>query len=190
MENLINHRLEKLERPDRLAELAPEATLARIGFARGDSVCDIGAGSGIFTLPAARGTSGPVYAVDPNEGLLQVLETRASAEGLTNIKILRTGAFAYDIPTGGVDLVLLVTVLHEIEAKADLLREVVRILKPSGTLCVIEFKKEPTPFGPPLDHRIGIDAVVSVCADSGFTEKERFVLGENLYCVMFRPPNR
>lgn len=188
---MINHRLEKLENPARLAELAPEATLKRIGFACGDSVCDIGAGSGIFTLPAARGTRGTVYAVDPNDELLQILAARANAEGLTNIKILRTGAFAYDIPAGSVDLVLLVTVLHEIEAKADLLREVARILKPSGSsLCVIEFKKEPTPFGPPVDHRIGIDAVASVCADSGFAEKERFVLGQNLYCVMFRKSAR
>lgn len=187
---MINHKLEKLENPARLAELAPDATLRRIGFGDGDSVCDIGAGSGIFTLSAARKTRGLVYAVDPNDELLQILETRANAEGLANIRILRTGAFAYDIPADGVDFVLLVTVLHEIEAKADLLREAARILKPSGTLCVIEFKKEPTPFGPPLDHRIAIDAVASVCADSGFSEKERFLLGENLYCMLFRPPER
>ena len=187
---MINHKLEKLENPARLAELAPETTLTRIGLTCGDSVCDIGAGSGIFTLPAARQTRGTVYAVDPNDELLQILEARANAEGLSNIRILRTGTFAYDIPAGSVDLVLLVTVLHEIEAKADLLREVARILKPSGSLCVIEFKKEPTPFGPPVDHRIAIDAVVSVCADSSFHEKERFLLGENLYCVMFRTPDR
>ena len=183
---MMNHKQEKLENPARLAELVPEATLKRLGLTGGDFVCDIGAGSGIFTIPAAKQTRGTVYAVDPNAELLQIIEARSKAEGLTNITILRTGDFNYEIPAESIDLALLVTVLHEIEPKADLLREVVRILKPSGSLCVIEFKKEPTPFGPPIDHRIAIDVVTTVCGDCGFSEHERFLLGENFYCVIFR----
>mgnify|MGYP000721131418 CR=1 FL=1 len=41
---------EKLEDPVRVSELDPAGTLERIGFRAGQTLCDIGAGSGLFSL--------------------------------------------------------------------------------------------------------------------------------------------
>lgn len=183
----MNHKQEKLENPARLADLNPPATLRKLGLGLHDTVCDIGAGTGIFTIPAARLTKGTVYAIDMNDELLLVLEAKSRSEGLDHIKTIRSMEFDYDIPTHSVDMVLLVTVLHEIEEKPELLREINRLLKPSGKLCVIEFRKEPTPMGPPLPHRIAIEEVESVCTAHGFTEQESFLLGENFYVIVFNP---
>jgi len=49
----MNHKQIELENPERLAELSPKDTLMRIGLGEKDIICDIGAGSGIFTIPAA-----------------------------------------------------------------------------------------------------------------------------------------
>ena len=50
----------------------------------GDTVLDIGCGTGLFTLPTARrvGKNGQVIAVDLQEGMLEILKEKAVQEGL------------------------------------------------------------------------------------------------------------
>jgi 2-polyprenyl-3-methyl-5-hydroxy-6-metoxy-1,4-benzoquinol methylase len=68
------HTPSRLDNPVRLAELNPEATLKRFGFQGGQVLCDIGAGSGIFTIPAARMTTQKVLALDINPEMLAAIE--------------------------------------------------------------------------------------------------------------------
>lgn len=70
----------KLENPARLAELNPKATLKRIGLRVGDVLCDIGAGSGIFAIPAAQITCGLVYAVELRADMLGIITDKASRQ--------------------------------------------------------------------------------------------------------------
>jgi|GEM_PF-2602649 len=69
----MDHKQNKLENPDRLAELSPKETLMRIGLGEQDIICDIGAGSGIFTIPAARITANTVFALDINDEFLDII---------------------------------------------------------------------------------------------------------------------
>ncbi len=181
----MSHQVEKLENPVRVGELNPAATLLRLGLADDDVVCDIGAGTGIFSVAAARLTVNIIYAIDVNDALLQNLADKVRAQNLTKIKIISAGDFNYPIPAASVNMALLVTVLHEIDQKAALFCEINRILKLSGTLAVVEFKKEPTPYGPPLSERLGEEETCAVCRQYGFVEKQRFLLGENLYAIAF-----
>ncbi|MFA6075127.1 MAG: hypothetical protein WCV63_02675 [Negativicutes bacterium] len=48
-----NDRIKKFENPERVAELNPQLTLRAAGFERGMTLCDIGAGTGLFTFAAA-----------------------------------------------------------------------------------------------------------------------------------------
>jgi Methylase involved in ubiquinone/menaquinone biosynthesis len=176
---------EKLENPARLAELNPEETLKRIGLKNGETVCDIGAGSGIFTIAAARLTDSPVYALDINEELLKVIRDKAGQKKLGNVLASRVNGYQYDIAGGSVDLAMLVTVLHEIEEKDDLLNEIKRILKKTGKLAVIEFHKAKTPLGPPEGPRIAREEVLSLCSGHGLLAKDAFDLGDNMYCIVF-----
>jgi len=181
----MSHQVEKLENPIRVGELNPAATLLRLGLADDDAVCDIGAGTGIFSVAAAKLTVNTIYAVDVNETLLQNLADKVRAQNLSKIKIISSVDFNYPIPAAGVNLVLLATVLHEIDQKSSLFCEINRILKLNGTLAVIEFKKEPTPYGPPLSERLGEEETCAVCRQYGFVEKQRFLLGDNLYAMAF-----
>jgi len=181
----MSHQIEKLENPIRVGELNPAATLLRLGLADDHTVCDIGAGTGIFSVAAARLTVSTIYAVDVNEILLQNLAEKVRAQNLSKIKIICSGDFNYPIPAASVNMVLLATVLHEIDARESLFCEINRILKFNGTLAVIEFKKEPTPYGPPLTERLGEEETCAVCRQYGFVEKQRFLLGDNLYAIAF-----
>ncbi len=182
----MDHKQEKLENPARLAELNPEATLKKIGIGKQDVVCDIGAGSGIFAIAAATITQNTVWALDINEELLRIIREKAERVKLANVKTSKVNGFEYGIAAGSVDIVLLVTVLHEIGEKGALLAEIKRILKKTGKLAVIEFHKAATPLGPPEAHRIAREEVFAACGESGFTSTDSFDLGDNFYCVVLR----
>ena len=75
----------KLENPTRMEELKPEDTLRRIGLQGNHVLSDIGAGSGIFAIPAAKITSNTVYALDINVEMLSLINDKAKQEGITNM---------------------------------------------------------------------------------------------------------
>ncbi|MCK9625716.1 MAG: class I SAM-dependent methyltransferase [Bacteroidales bacterium] len=175
----------KLENPDRVAELNPLKTLQRIGLGQHDVLCDIGAGTGIFTIQAAKITENSVIALELNEELLNIINKKAKQENLTNIKTLKVTGDLFDIYKNTVDFVLLVTVFHEIINKNIFVTEIRRIIKKTGKIVIIEFHKKQTIFGPPIDQRISRNYVTSFFDYYGFTKKNEFDLGDNLYCIVF-----
>lgn len=181
----MNNRQSKFENPVRVAELRPEETLKRIGLREDQVLCDIGAGSGVFTIPAAKMTDQTVYALEINDEMLSIIAEKAKAENLANIQPVKVAGGHFDLEDESVDIVLMVTVFHEIPDRAGFLREVKRISKDKGKTAVIEFHKTHTPFGPPVDHRIAKDEVMNNLTNAGLELLEGFDLGENFYCVVF-----
>ena len=59
-----------------------------LGIAPGKTVADIGAGSGWFTVRAAKrvGDTGTVYAVDINPEAIRYINSRIHKENLRNVK--------------------------------------------------------------------------------------------------------
>src|SRR5215475_4877804 len=78
------------ESPGRDKRLQIERVMDLLGVAPGKNVADIGAGSGWFTVRAARrvGDSGEGYAVDINPEAVQYVENRAQKEALSNVKAI------------------------------------------------------------------------------------------------------
>jgi len=182
----MNNNQIKLENPVRLEELNPTNTLKNIGLQENHILCDIGAGSGIFTIPAARITRKEVYALDINDEMLSIISRKAAAEGITNIKLMKVKDDHFEIMDNSIDIALLVTVLHEINNPAVFLAEIKRILKNNGKIVVIEFHKRDTPMGPPIGNRMGKDEVIDQLINIGFIVHMAFDLGDNFYCLVFQ----
>lgn len=180
----MDHKQNKLENPARLSELDPPRTLARTGLEKSHVLADIGAGSGIFTIPAAAACS-KVYALEINEDMLTIIGDKAKANKFENIELVKVSDNRFGMDDGCADMALMVTVLHEISDSSEFLCEVKRILKEYGKLVVIEFFKEQTPMGPPIDHRISKEEVKSELAPWGFSLRQDFDLGPNFYCLVF-----
>jgi ubiquinone/menaquinone biosynthesis C-methylase UbiE len=176
----------KFENPVRLQELKPEETLLRIGLQNGQIVCDIGAGSGIFTIPAATLTENTVFALEINDELIPVIREKAGALNLGNVQVLKVEGNDFGLETGSVDLALLVAIFHEISNKEQFLEEVVRILADHGKVAVIEFHKRDTPMGPPLSHRVSRNALLVHFEKAGSYLQEEFELGPNYYCAVLQ----
>lgn len=83
------HLIERLDNPERRLLLPPENLLKSLSIQREDTILDIGAGSGYFTIPAAKLTDHTVYAPDANEHMLDVLQSKLSEERIENVTLIK-----------------------------------------------------------------------------------------------------
>lgn len=181
----MNNKQIKFENPIRIEELKPSETLRRIGVKENHVICDIGAGSGIFTIPAAKLTKETVYALEIDDEMLALISDKAEKEDIKNIHPIKVNNSRFDVPNKVADIVFLVTVLHEIKEKTVFLSEIKRVLKEDGKIAIIEFHKRQTPMGPPIGHRLGKEGAMEVFNNVGLIIVEEFDLGPNYYCSVF-----
>lgn len=172
----------KLENPKRVEELSPVSTLKRIGLKDGDTFCDVGAGTGIFTFAAAGLTRGNVYAVELSQELLDILAQKKRELNAQNVIIQNSIS---QLPSASCHLALLCAVLHELREAETALPQLRRALTPDGVLAVIEFHKRPTPMGPPPEHRLSPEQAEEMLLPYGFHRTDYFELGENYYILLF-----
>lgn len=128
-----------LETPARIASLKINETLARLKLKPGDIVADIGAGTGVFSLPLAQAVKpGRAYAVDIDEALLAHISDKAGEQGMMNLKTVY-GDFADPLLPEPVDVALINDVLHHIEKREEYLKALAGYMKPTGRIAIIEF---------------------------------------------------
>jgi protein-L-isoaspartate O-methyltransferase len=133
-----------LDRDERETEEAPSRALRILKVAPGETVADVGAGSGYFTERLARlvGPAGRVYATDIQPGMLQLLEQRLERVRLTNVTLVLSEPDNPNLPPAELDLILMVDVYHELGAPQSVLGHLKRALKRTGRLVLIEYKGE------------------------------------------------
>jgi ubiquinone/menaquinone biosynthesis C-methylase UbiE len=136
--------LKTLDGARRVSSLKVPEVVAALQLQPGQVVADIGAGSGVFTLPLAKplGKSGKVYAVDIEQGLVDHIAKKAQEEKATNV-VGVLGKFTDPaLPARDVDLAFIADVLHHIENRAEYLMNLAPYLKPGGRIAVIDFHPE------------------------------------------------
>jgi len=105
----------------------------------GQTVLDVGCGTGVVARWLARHTAGQnrISGVDINRYLLHEAMTLARKEGLDGALEFREGsAEALPFPDSSFDVTLSVTVIEEVDAQ-QMLAEMVRVTKPGGRVAVI-----------------------------------------------------
>jgi ubiquinone/menaquinone biosynthesis C-methylase UbiE len=164
-----------LESPWRKSILPADIILKQIGINPGDKVIDFGCGSGYFTFPILDlvGESGQVIAVDVSQSMLdELLKKIGVKKNLTLIKSNNLDQISIKV-----DYILLITVLHELDSPSDFLKAGLSKLKDGGKIVIIDWQKKTTDFGPPLEHRLSKEAVMSL-VDKNWTEHD---INENFY---------
>jgi len=106
----------------------------------GKDVADIGAGSGWFTVRAAKRvtTSGKVYAVDINPEAIEYIENRTHKDQLHNVKTILGKADNPELPPDSIDSVLLLKTYHEVADPVELLQHLRGSLKPGARVGIID----------------------------------------------------
>ena len=167
----------------------PESILSNIGLRPGNVVVDIGCGEGFFSLPAARivGPLGRVVGVDINEKAIGHLEKRAEAEKLRNIELVLSKAEEVVVCNGCADFILFVIDLHDFEDPEKVLRNAKRMLKPTGRLIDLDWKKKMMVKGPPVWIRFDEVKATRLIEKAGFAIESVGDSGPMHYLIVAKP---
>jgi ubiquinone/menaquinone biosynthesis C-methylase UbiE len=142
--------------------------LLKIGA--GSVVADVGAGSGWFTVRAAKrvGAGGEVYAEDINPEAIQYIQRRATKEHLENVKTVLGKTDNPMLPPGKIQAVLLLKTYHEVAEPVALLQHLRESLAPNARIGIIDRN------GNGEDHGIAEKIVVEEALQAGFKVIERY----------------
>jgi SAM-dependent methyltransferase len=176
-----------LESPERIASLRTGEVIARLNLKPGDVVADLGAGTGLFSLPLAKAVmSGRVYAVELDEGFLTQIRGKANAENVANI-VPVLGKFTDPaLPARDVDLAFFHDVLHHVENRAAYLKSVAGYLKPGGRIVVIEFNPGDSPHKDQPELVVSKEQTAGWMANAGLVPGEDIALFPDKYFVVYR----
>jgi len=149
---------------------SPDSILADIELRAGLTFVDVGCGDGFFALPAARivGKEGKVYALDFDAVAISSLKEKALRSNLKNIET-RVGAAEDTIFCEScADVLFFGIVLHDFDDPAKVLKNAARMIKPSGRLVDLDWKKQSMSFGPPENIRFSEEQATKLILEAGF----------------------
>ena len=160
-----------LDREERDIEEAPDLALDALDLKRGQTVADIGAGSGYMSVKMAKrvGESGRVFAEDIQPEMITFLKQRLSRERVSNVTPVLGLVDDCKLPPAAIDLMLLVDVYHEFSEPQKMLRTMRESLKPGGRLVLLEYRKEDPTIPIRVEHKMTVGEAKMEVEAEGFT---------------------
>ncbi len=168
---------------DRDAWQKPEVVLAALELGPKSLVADVGAGTGYFSVRIApKVPEGKVFAIDVEADMVRYLDERAKREGLAGMVAVKAEVDDPKIPEP-VDVVLIVDTLHHISHRAAYFRKLRDKLRPGGRVVVVDFAENAT-MGPPPEHRLSVDEVLSDASGAGLVKVKEVSLPQQYVLVL------
>ena len=116
------------------------AEVSRVGA--GVTVADVGTGTG-FVAAGLAPRVGRVLAVDNSESMLTVARENLNALGIGNVELLTGDISGLPLGSSSVDAACANMVLHHAEDPAAMVREMVRVVRPGGTVALVDAVEHP-----------------------------------------------
>lgn len=181
--------LGRLEDPARARWQRPARLVRALGLRAGQTVAEIGAGSGYIARRLARavGPRGRVYAVDVEPRMLPVLAERLRRARVQNVTPVLGRDADPLLPARSCDLVLIVNTYHHFPGGPRYLRRLRRLLRPGGRLVNVDFARRETPVGPPLERRIARERFLRDAGRAGFRLVREATFLPYQYCLVLAP---
>ena len=150
--NLIDNPLRRKIQP-------PTEMPVRHGILPGMTVLEVGPGNGRYTIETARrvGRAGKVVTIDIEPKMIERVQRRAQAEGMTNLEAKVADVYNLPFEDELFDAIYMITVISEIPEPEKAMREFYRVLTPSGTLAFSELLTDPDyPLAQTLIRKAGM----------------------------------
>jgi len=162
----------------------------------GQTVADIGAGTGIFTrlFSKAVGKDGNVIAVDISKNFLDHIESLARQQGQTNIGTLLCSEDSTQLPANSIDVAYICDTYHHFEYPHKTMDSLFAALKPGGRVILVDFKRiEGESNDWTLTHvRAGQEVFEAEVLKSGFVKmgENKELLKDNYFIVFQKPESQ
>ena len=164
-------KLAKLNDPKRLEYLNPDLIWEKAGLKNPSVLIDIGAGTGFFALLFSKKMKrGKLYACDISDEMLSWMKSNLPLESKGRVIPVKMEEGSVALPDDMADLVYMIDLHHELEEPLRVIRESRRLLKKGGKLLIIDWKKEQTPEGPPLEIRVTEETIESQMRKAGLRD--------------------
>lgn len=183
------HGADWLIRDSREREEHCRTLIKALNLKSGETVCDMGCGNGFYALKMAKlvGKTGRILAVDIQPEMLHLLELRAKDAGVGNVEPIQGSAVDPKLPSGKVDLILLVDVYHEFAYPEQMLAAMRKALKPHGRLALVEFRLEDPSVPIKLEHKMSKEQIMKEIPPNGFKLVEEFEKLPWQHVMFFEP---
>jgi ubiquinone/menaquinone biosynthesis C-methylase UbiE len=167
----------------------PEKILQDAGLRQNMVFVDVGSGDGFFSMLAAQtvGKTGGVYAVDRDAAAIKRLNQKAVERCVTNVKAIAAEAEETVFCDACADIVFYSIVLHDFHDPAKVLQNAKRMLKPSGRLVNLDWKKRSMAFGPPEHIRFSEERASMLMEEAGFKIQKINDVGPYHYVIIAKP---
>lgn len=162
-----------------------EKALDLAGIRRGESVLDIGCGTGTLAIAAKQrvGPAGKVYGIDASREMLARAGKKAKKAGAE--VVFKNGIVeALPFPDGQFDAVLSTVMLHHLDRKVrqQCAHEVRRVLKPGGRMLAVDFARPAEGKKGLLDHfhhhgYLNLQDLIALLTEAGLNSVESGAMG-------------
>jgi len=179
-----------LDRPEREDQEKSSKLLDALELRDGETVVDLGAGSGYFTFRIAPkvGRAGKVLAVEIQDEMLQKIRQRAQALKITNVEAVKGSEADPKLPVKRVDLVLMVDVYHELAYPFEVMTKIREALKPGGRVYVVEYRKEDPGVLIKEVHKMSVEQVKREMNAAGLAYVQTLEILPLQHIVIFKNP--
>ncbi len=179
-----------LENPQRDAEQKPDEVVAALNLKEGETVADIGAGSGYFSFrfAAELGDAGRVYAVDVSSDMILHMNRRIRDLKLKNVVTILSVQDDPLLADESIDHFFICNTWHHIPNQSQYLELMKKMLKPGGRITVVDYFKKELPVGPPPQMKIAREDVIEQMKSGGFTLSQEHTFLPYQYFLVFRQP--
>jgi arsenite methyltransferase len=175
--------IEHMESDERIGHMYIDKIISGLKIRPGDSIADIGAGSGLFSRKFASlvTSSGKVYSVDINKDLLKHIDDVNKKLGINNIKTILAGENDPKLPEP-VDLIFICDTLHYIDGQEKYVSAMAGSLKSKGRLAVISFKNN----FPPMSNKFNENDLAGWMKKAGLELINSYDFIQGQFLVMYQ----
>ena len=146
----------------------PDRVIAALEIAPGETVADVGAGTGYFTVRLARQTPArTVFAVDVEPAMVDYVRRRAADAGLEQVVGVVAEPDSANLPEP-VDVVLIVNTFHHLPDRVAYFTALRDRMTPGARLAIIDPRKGAPGGGPPEEFRFTPEEIADELGRAGF----------------------
>jgi ubiquinone/menaquinone biosynthesis C-methylase UbiE len=183
----VDEWIKTLDGPARVAGMKIDEVVAALRLQPGQTVADIGAGSGLLEPPLAKavGPRGRVYAVEIDAAFFPEIARRAAAAQVTNVETVLGRFTDPALPVKSIDLALFHDVIHHVENRAAYLQTLARYLGPTGRIAVIDYEGGKGPHSSQPELEVTREQLTGWMKNAGLAQVEDVKLFPDKYFLVF-----